>query len=335
MHESSGNEDARRRSDDPLAELIRAAGRRASPPREHYDTVYAAAREAWRDKLGARRSRRISYALAASVAIIAGAAMLAQLLIPVTPQRVAVTQTILGDLAAFSPVSGAWEPVADEGTTVQTGTVLRTALGSGAALELPAGTSVRIDADSQIRMTGPDTVELLAGAVYVDSGGNPAAGALTIMTRYGLVRDIGTQFEVRESANGLRVRVRSGRVELAQSDAEPTLTIAGEQLEVSDSGTVERREFPPSHGDWDWVQRLATAPANDHRSILTYLQWIANESGRELRFDSPNTELLAELTEFEGDPEGFTPQEVLESIELTSGFTYLLLGDDTILMTRK
>ena len=64
---------------DPVAEIVRAAGRREAPPQSHYDQVYAAAHEAWRNKVQSRRRNRW-FAIAASLALVSGGGVLAYLI---------------------------------------------------------------------------------------------------------------------------------------------------------------------------------------------------------------------------------------------------------------
>ena len=57
--------------------------------------------------------------------------------------------------------------------------------------------------------------------------------------------------------------------------------------------------------------------------------------GRELRFDTINTQFLAGMETWNHDLNGMTPLEVLELIEQGSDFDYQLLDDGAILLSRK
>ena len=63
-----------------------------------------------------------------------------------------------------------------------------------------------------MRPLSPSEIELSAGAVYIDTGSESARFA--VRTPLATARDLGTQFEVRLLDDTLRLRVRSGIVEL-------------------------------------------------------------------------------------------------------------------------
>jgi ferric-dicitrate binding protein FerR (iron transport regulator) len=333
MNESDHLETQPMSARDPLGELIRAAGRRPPPPREHYDSVLAVSRSAWQSTVRARRRRRW-YALAAAVVIALGSGVVIQSL-ERAPAPAAALAVANGEIALFSAATGRWQPLSGVDTQVFPGDRLRTGAVGRAALATLDGGSLRLDSATEIALNGASTVELVAGTLYVDSGRMAPVNAIEVATRFGRVRDIGTQFEVRSSAESLRVRVRTGVVELVQSlYAADFQSPAGEEFELLTSGAVQLREIAPDDDQWAWTATLAVAPNLDNQSILGYLQWIAHETGKSLRFDSPNTELRAQLVSFRADARGFTPLEILESITRTSDFTYELTEDGAILVRR-
>ncbi len=95
------------------------------------------------------------------------------------------------------------------------GSTVTTSVGT-LAMTLTSGVHLRLDASSTARLDSATDVVLERGAVYVDSAGahptQPDASPISIHTPAGLVRDIGTQFEVRLDDAGLRIRVRDGEV---------------------------------------------------------------------------------------------------------------------------
>jgi hypothetical protein len=97
--------------DATLAELLRAAGRRPTPPPAHREAAFAAAHAAWQRKLASRRRMRQALGLAASFAALACAVVLFRLMLPETSSQVAVTQKIVGDVALFAEATGTWEPL--------------------------------------------------------------------------------------------------------------------------------------------------------------------------------------------------------------------------------
>ena len=318
---------------DPLAELIHAAGRRPPPPAEHYASVLAASRSAWQAKVRSRKQRRW-LALAASIAIVAAALTVLETSQPPVRTPLARLALAVGDVALFSPETRAWESLSTVPATVFPGDRLRTGPRAGAAFMTEDGRSLRIGAASELVFEGRDSMQLDFGLLYVDSGVRAPASSIEIGTRFGTVRDIGTQFEVQSSAEALRVRVRTGRVVLVDSPlAADFQSAAGEELELAAAGTLQQRTIAADDEQWDWATALAI-PDIENRSILSYLEWIAREIGQPLQFDTPNTELRAQFVNWSGDARGLTPLQILESISATSDFR-CEVADGAIVVQRK
>jgi len=320
---------------DPLGDLIRAAGRRAAPPAEHYASVRAASLAAWQTKVALRRRRRRRYALAAAVLLPVVVAGALRLLSPAPAETIARPLRVRGEVAAFSARTGLWAPLALDASPLEAGDRIRTGPAAGVALELDADASLRIAAGSELTLTGQSAFTLAGGTVYLDTGDGADARTFAITTPHGIVRDVGTRFEVASSEATLRVRIRSGAVSLnGPMLAAAAAGTAGEELELAAGGALERRPFAPSDAAWQWVQALAVAPVSDDASIREYLNWISRETGRPLRYDSLATETRAELERFHGDPRGLMPLDLLESITATTDFEHMLEADGAILIRR-
>jgi ferric-dicitrate binding protein FerR (iron transport regulator) len=318
---------------DALAELIRAAGWRPAPPPEHYSSVLAASRSAWQAKVRSRKRRRW-LALAASIVVAGTALAVLQPLQP--PERAPLARLALavGDVTLLSRETGAWEPLSAAQTSVLPGDRLRTGPRAGATFTTQAGHSLRIGAGSEVVFEASDSVQLVVGMLYVDSGVHVPLDAIEIATALGTIRDIGTQFEVRSSAEALRVRVRTGRVAVVDSPFTADFESgAGEEVEFFAAGTLQLRTIAPDDESWNWATALA-APDLENTSILSYLQWIARETGRPLRFDTPNTERRAQFVTWSGDARGLTPIQILESISATSDFLCEVADQDIVVQRR-
>lgn len=332
MHDTNQGEAG---SADPLAEIIRAAGRRAPPPPEHYDEVYAAARAAWRRKVSSRRKRRW-FALAASMILVGTGALVVALLQtgrPIEAARLAVAQ---GTTEWFAAQAQAWEAIPDSGIALNAGVRIRTGSNGRLALELSDGGSLRLDVDTEI-VLGRTQQTLTAGRLYFDSAGRPAAEDIEVLTPYGVISELGTQFEVQMQRSLLRVRVREGGVALHRTASLSDLeAIAGEEIVLSANGESRTGEIEADDPDWTWAESLASVPESDSRSILLYLRWIARETGKRLQWESPIVEFIAEQATFDGDPAGlgFTPRQLLEHIEQTSDFNFEETDDGAILIGR-
>ena len=213
------------------------------------------------------------------------------------------------------------------GEPIHAGTVIETGASSTgrAAFRLAGGPSMRLDTGSRVRFASSSQVGLERGAVYVDS----AAGAsVEVRTALGVVRDIGTQFEVRLSGGSdadapLRVRVREGSV-ILEHDGESHHAAAGEELSMQEDGTLKRGTSPIYGPDWDWVLDAATAPDIAGQPLQVFLDWASREGGWTVRFADEETAELASTTLLHGDIRELTLDEASSMVMSGSGLGYRL-----------
>ena len=221
------------------------------------------------------------------------------------------------------------------GDTLEPGADLSTPSDGGMTLGLAPGQSVRLDAGSALRLLEHDTLELGRGAVYVDShrSGESDPPPITVRTGLGSFREVGTQFEVRLTSEGARVRVREGQVAFdgAQDAME---VVAGHEMEVNYRGEVRRGAIDPASSEWGWIGELTPMMAIDGRPALQFLDWVARERGLELEFQDVDLLAAAAGTTLAGSIEGMTLDQALDAVLPTCGMTYRIQdGTLTVLRT--
>ncbi len=321
---------------DVLGELIRAAGRRPTPPAEDYDRVLAASRDAWQRKIRSRRQRRWSYALAASVAILAiGVTALVQL-DPLSPRpAIASTAVVDGSVMALTPGAQNWRSIDDPELQLIAGSRLRTQDEGRVSLDLVRGVSLRVNRGTELTLISAERIELTAGTIYVDSGLGVRTNRFEIATTFGIVRDIGTQFEVSSSPAELRLRVREGLVQLYQDGPRAELSgVAGEQVRIDSFGAIDRASFSTYDPEWAWASALADVPETDGQPLLGFLSWVARETGRALRFQ-PGAEAQAQITILHGSADNLAPLDALEVVLKTTDFRYELQDSGVLWIERR
>ena len=290
--------------EDQLATLIRLAEGKSALPAHRLERARMAVRAHWRRQVRERRGRRALRTgawLAAAALLVAAAGLAVRNWLPsgnpVAGRVVAVTMHTDG-----APVL--------VGQEVPAGFDLDTGQGR-VALLLDGRTSVRLDRDTRVRVLSPTSVALHHGRLYVDSG--PTAGSMEIHTDAGLIRDIGTQFEVRAREGAVRVRVREGKVILNTEEQSHEIG-AGGQLEIDAAGVLTHGEIA-THGEpWDWVTAIAPKLELEGLSAHEFLNWAARESGWELRFTDQDLERSAESIVLSGSTEGLTIQQALDAV---------------------
>lgn len=311
-----------RATDREIERLLRATGARVRPPVETEREVRAAVHAEWRAVVAARQvSRRTSwYAAAAGFAVVGLAVWLARPML-VEPPVSAVAASLVrstGVVEQSPGGAGRWQAVG-AADALMTGTELRTGPTARAALALPDGVSLRLDADTRLALVAPDRFELRQGAVYVDAGSEPgsATDALVLATRYGDVRHLGTQYELRVGRTEALLSVREGRVAIDGRAGELTST-AGEQLTVGLDGNVDRREIPTYGGQWAWIDQVTPPFAIEGRPLAEFLAWAARETGRGLAYRDADAEARAGEIVLRGSIDGLSPDAALEAVLATT-----------------
>ena len=311
--------------EDRFESLLSDAGPRAVLPGEDLGVIREAARAEWRRRYGARAARpRVAgwSPLAAAAAIVAAAAGLLWRARTAAPA------------AAPPPNVASVERTADGsrwqvGTVLPAGTDVTTDPAGRLALRMIGGASARLDTGTRLTLASPTSIELAQGAVYVDTaGGEPIA----VRAPAGVVRPIGTQFEVRVADGVTRVKVREGTVRL-EGASETAHAAAGEDLVVAADGKLSRRPIPPFGPEWDWVLASAPVPPIEGMKVRKFLDWIARESGRRVELADAETAALADSVELHGSVAHLTPLDATGVVLASAGLEYRM-SDGAIVISR-
>lgn len=224
------------------------------------------------------------------------------------------------------------------GRTIETG-------GRGWALELlgssVAGTSVRLDRGTKARIGLDGHITLLEGAVYVDTHGAATTPLRVTSPRLEVV-DIGTQFEVRITADGESVQVREGRVDVTlradpgtSSMVTPWPVTAGERLDLANAHDAPQQQPTAVSGPlWQWTVDLASAPSFEGRSVSELVAWSARELGVGVRFAEPAAESKAIGTRVFGELAGLGPRDALEAGLAVSSLDHAIDGTTLVIQSR-
>jgi hypothetical protein len=303
------------------ARLLRLGGMRPDVPAERAIRVKEAFLDEVRATVRARLIRRrmvtgaavISMAAVAIVAIRFG--FTREVATPVA-EVVATVERLEGDAVRQT---GSTAPVRfAPGDPVRPGDRIESGASGRIGLRLANGASLRFDHGSRARLVSLKSLALDTGAVYVDSG--LQSPALEIATSFGVVKDIGTQFEIRVDASSLRVRVRSGVVEVHRgrdvSSARP-----GTELTVT-AALATSRPVVPYGQDWAWAASLGPAFDIEGRSLSAFLEHVCREQGWTLAYADSRLALEASGIMLHGSTQGLTPPDALAVVLATTGLTH-------------
>lgn len=312
---------------DLLGRIVRAAGRREAAPPEIRDRVLAAASATLQIKLRARQQRTL-WRMAAAAAVLA-AVGIGFTTLPIGPTiPVALSDQFVGEAALRAGARDPWAALARD-RKLPAGSQVRTGLGGRVGLILVQGASLRLDELTEVRLAGPNRVEVLAGTVYVDS--RAAGETIEVVTPVGVTRDIGTQFEVRYGNREQRVRIREGGV-LMHLGQEEYRGVAGEEIVVSPAGQVQRAVIALDDGSWDWVQLVARAPDIENLPLSELLEWVARETGRPVLYDSAAILALTQSTILHGSIRNLAPLPAVQTVLATTDLELEIIKGGSLLV---
>lgn len=317
---------------DSVARLIRAAGRRELPPAEAYERALNAATDAWQKKVSQRR-RRMMLSVAAGIAALAVslAAAVRWFESPhIAPAPVASVVRVIGSVRIRAADDRDWTFVGENSGPLSTGTVVQAGAASSVALQLDA-VSLRLASGAEVVLDSPSRLRLVHGTVYLDTGTTGSARQIAVVTGAGTVTDVGTQFEVQYQDGGYRVRVREGEV-LLQRDDGLRRGVAGQEISIDASGEISIASIRPDDPAWAWVQALATAPDIDRQPLTLLLAWVSRETGASIRYATPAVERRASTTILHGSIRHLAPLEALTVMLATTDLRHEVLSDGTIMI---
>jgi ferric-dicitrate binding protein FerR (iron transport regulator) len=297
-------------NEDDMARVLNLAGMRANVSADRARRVRSAVHAAWR----ARTRRRAIRKPAVLAAALTGAAALALTLGSLFPQR--EVAALRDPVAVIDQVDGRSRLKRND--SVRTGEWIETSADSRIALRFSQGISVRLDTGSRLRAMSANVVELAAGGVYVDT--EEERGGFEVRTGMATARDIGTQFEVRLVDESLRLRVRSGMVQL--TDRKRSISgRPGTEITLSATGVVSRPIV--AHGpEWDWTTRVSPPLEMEGMSLASFLERLAREHGWTLDYGDVTVARDAEGITLHGSVSELGPLEAVEVAATTSGLRH-------------
>lgn len=304
-----------RRGPDALGERIRAAGPRPPMPALDMERLSAEVGAVFEARTRGRRRRRMAW-LSASIAASVVAA-----LVVLGPWR---SGAAIGEVVAHAGE----EPVAT-GTVLREGDRLETSSDpvEWLTVRLVTGHELRLDAGTRLRLVSPTGIDLHEGAVYVVAAQD---ADLVVDTGVWRCEHIGTRYEVRRrEGDGVRIRVRDGRVRL-RSGARVVEIQAGEEAVADREGASVGAI--PAHGEsWRWTLQAAPAFALDGATLASFLEWFAAESGRRVEVDPRLLrDRSGEPLVVHGSLEDPAPERALDSVLESAGLGSRVVDDRVV-----
>jgi ferric-dicitrate binding protein FerR (iron transport regulator) len=285
----------------------------------------------WKAGVRRRAVRRFLFPAAAVAAVavlilIIGTWRLAERTTPLPGEQVAVVEQLDGSPRRVSEVSETAAADLSARDAIRIGDWIETDLRSRVALRFSDGTSVRFDVGSRARPLSSEAIELSAGAVYVDTARE--SGRFEVRTAFATARDIGTQFEVRLVSRAVRLRVRSGIVELADRVRSVTGR-GGTEITLSAAGAMSS-PIAAYGADWDWTTRVSPPLEIEGVALADFLARAGRELGLVVNYANPALAQEAAGITLHGSVKGLSPTEALNVAVATSGLQHRVEGGSVI-----
>jgi ferric-dicitrate binding protein FerR (iron transport regulator) len=303
---------------DRIGDLIRLGGPRAAVPADREGRVRSAVHDAWQGQVRRRsRNRRaiLGLSAAATVAMAVALGIWQRSITPPGSADAGRVASLIGSAWTRPAAGGEDAAPLRRGQVVASAEYVATGPQGRVTLALASGKSLRIDTSTRLAVLSPTAIDLQEGTVYVDSGIDDAGTepAIEIRTPQGVVRDIGTQFEVRVVGPSVRVRVREGLAKLDRLGAVHELG-PGQQLVVTEGEEPALGDVPLHGPTWAWVEEIAPMLDLRGRTARAFLDWIARERGWELRFADEEVERAAAGIMLSGSIEGLGLDDALDAV---------------------
>jgi ferric-dicitrate binding protein FerR (iron transport regulator) len=296
--------------EDPLDTLFKHASSRPAPSVTDRRAVHDAVHEEWLQVTAWRRWRHRAIGFSAAAAVVLAVTLL---LLDIGGQvgrpearEMARVEKITGPVRVITADAGGDGADLAIGTPIYVAQSLRTGGESGIALRLANGLSLRVDEHSELDLIDDQSVKLLSGRVYVDTGtdgvGSSSLDGFELLTARGTVRHVGTQYMVRMDGARLAVSVRLGAVQfLGVEDGGSALVVSGgQEVSVTDRGGPKVSVTDTLGDQWKWAEALGPGFALDGRSMDEFLAWVARETGLGLKYRSFAAKQAAEQTALHG-----------------------------------
>ncbi len=317
---TTNDHDREDQNEQQVADLLRLAGARPDMPSAMQERLSAGfAAELSKQQFARRRRRSFLIALPACAALLLSVIVLFRPSPQMTHSQPVVAQ--VHDLLGRAQLIRDGETTSlKPGVALRENDQVRTA--NNALIAVQYGEHrVRVNGRSFLSLA-MDGLHLDKGEVYVTSNAVDSDTGLTVRTPHFHVRDIGTQFLVKTTADGAEAWVREGQIVVtAQSDTLQAKADSEHAVHVRLSDATLQHTVAPKFGAvWSWVEKLPESFTLDRKTVHDYLVWVQQESGVQVHYLDQAAKTAAQSTRLAGDlTDGMTALQTLSPVLSTTG----------------
>ena len=295
--------------DQQMEQLFQLIGNRPALPEEYQKNWSSSFRNELQKVIAKRRQKR-TVAAGLCAALVFG--LFLSYFFPWQTNQ----QTGIAQLSAFTGemrLNGETVTTHQAAIAIEPGSRIETATASFARLTYQQA-DIRI-ADNTTLFLLEDKISLTSGEIYIDSQVKNDT-AMLVISKGVQIRDIGTQFLVSTTADGVISRVREGAIAVKIADIEhiAAASLFARQIEIPANGPVTISDIPAFGADWEWIMNQSPEFQLEGSTALEFLEWISGESGRPLVFASQLARDSAEKTILHGDISGIHPEMAVDLV---------------------
>jgi len=221
-----------------------------------------------------------------------------------------------------------------EGGEISSGSILSTGDAGGVLLRVSPDLTVRLAAATQARFMAGDELELFQGQVFIDA--TPGTHTpLRVVTPYGTVTHLGTQYLVKLGMHGVEVAVREGRAQLASASV-TSVAEAGRWVLHSDAGGAPVvGDLEPADPRFEWIGKLPSDFRLEGATLAGFLAWFQRETGL-VPIYSPGLDAgqFAQV-QLKGSIEDLEPLEALSYVLATADLAWHREGAKVVIEKRR
>jgi ferric-dicitrate binding protein FerR (iron transport regulator) len=304
---------------------------KAIPSRAARERVFASLQEEF-SAPRARTARRIPmrWAMAASAAVVllAGFGWRGM----PAPELVARAEALDGRIESRAGNWLARTKDLAQGEAVSAGSTLDVGEGAGVLLRVSPDLTVRLAENTRARFKAADELELTHGQAFIDA--RPGAQApLRVLTPYGEVTHLGTQYQVRAGAQELEIAVREGRAQLKAGQL-TAVTEAGHWLLRRAAAAPLTGELASDDPRFEWIGTLPSEFKLEGATLASFLAWFQRETGiKPIYSDGIDAGKFAQV-QLKGSIEHLEPFEALSYVLATADLAWHREGAKVIIEKR-
>ena len=184
--------------------------------------------------------------------------------------------------------------------TLFQGDTFSTAKNSQVNLLLNTTTAITLDENTTLTLLN-NGIQLHSGRAYIDASVQNAS--VTIVTPFGEITDIGTQYEVRVTTDTLHIIMREGTTKIttpSQVIYASTSADLGDSLTLDHAGNTQTQHIAKSDEHWQWILNTEADFNLYNASPDELLQWASRITGKEVIYASQALEQQAKQRHFTG-----------------------------------